>query len=138
MKLSIFGTGYVGLVTAACFAELGNEVCGFDIDESKIAKLRAGEAPFYEPGLNDLVGKHAEGRLTFTADPKEAVDHGEIIFIAVGTPSQENGEPDLQYVYAAAQMIANHIGAGDKVIVMKSTVPVGTSREIEDILRKEL
>jgi UDPglucose 6-dehydrogenase len=139
MKLSVFGVGYVGLVTAACFAELGNEVLACDIDEKKIAALRAGVIPIYEPGLEEIVKRTvAAGLLKFTTDPAEASEFGEIIFVAVGTPSAEDGRPDMKYVHVVAGTIGEHLSAARKIIVMKSTVPVGTSGETRAILEEKL
>ena len=119
MKLSVFGAGYVGLVTAACFAELGNEVLACDIDERKVAALRGGAIPIYEPGLEEVVKRTAAaGRLKFTTDPAEAATFGEILFIAVGTPSLADGSPDLQYVRSAVASAAEHLAASRTVIVM--------------------
>ena len=107
MRLTIFGSGYVGLVQGACMAETGNHVVCYDIDEDKIAALNRGEIPIYEPGLEDYVERNVEaGRLEFTTDVKKAVDHGLFQFIAVGTPPDEDGSADLQYVLAVAQSIA--------------------------------
>lgn len=131
MKITVFGTGYVGLVSGTCFAEVGNEVVCVDVDADKIAKLNDGEIPIYEPGLEPLVRKnHDTGRLQFTTDAAAAVAHGDIIFIAVGTPPDEDGSADLQYVLAVAQTIAEHM-SDYKVVVDKSTVPVGTADKVK-------
>ena len=131
MKISIFGTGYVGLVTGACFAEMGNDVLCVDVDADKVKRLEAGEIPIYEPGLESMVQTNsALGQLRFTTNLGQGVDHGDIIFIAVGTPSDEDGSADLQYVLS----VANSIGQGmtsEKVIVDKSTVPVGTGDQVQ-------
>ena len=138
MKLAIFGTGYVGLVTGTCFAEMGNHVLCVDIDEDKIAQLTAGEVPIYEPGLEAMVRTNtARGHLSFTTDITRGVDHGEIIFIAVGTPADEDGSADLQYVLAVAQSIGEHMDT-EKVIVDKSTVPVGTADKVRETIRAAL
>lgn len=130
LNITIFGSGYVGLVTAACFADVGNTVLCVDIDAGKIARLRAGEVPIYEPGLSDLVRKNAaEGRLRFTTDAAEGVAHGLFQFIAVGTPPHEDGSADLQYVLAVADTIGRHMREY-KVVVSKSTVPVGTGDRV--------
>jgi UDPglucose 6-dehydrogenase len=130
MKITIFGTGYVGLVTGACLAEVGNDVMCMDVDEDKIKRLKQGEIPIYEPDLDQLVERNAAaGRLTFTTDPKEAVEHGLFQFIAVGTPADEDGSADLQYVLAVAETIAEFM-PGYRVIVDKSTVPVGTADKV--------
>ncbi|HEX5512942.1 MAG TPA: nucleotide sugar dehydrogenase, partial [Gammaproteobacteria bacterium] len=140
MRITIFGTGYVGLVTGTCFAEVGNDVVCMDVDEDKIARLNKGEIPIYEPGLEELVQKnHKAGRLRFTTDPDEAVEHGAFQFIAVGTPPDEDGSADLKYVLAVARTIAERMDEY-KVIIDKSTVPVGTAdrvrEQVETVLRE--
>ena len=137
MKIAMIGAGYVGLVSAAGFSEFGTEVVCVDKDASKIATLRNGGLPIYEPGLEDLVARNVEaGRLRFGTDLEEAVAGAEAVFIAVGTPSRRgDGHADLSYVYDAAREIAAAIG-GYTVVVAKSTVPVGTGREIEAIIRE--
>mgnify|MGYP003113032435 CR=1 FL=1 len=136
MKVAMIGTGYVGLVSGACFADLGHHVTCVDTDAAKIAKLRRAEIPIYEPGLEDIVARSVEaGRLSFTMDATGAVPSCDAIFICVGTPPREDGDADLSYVYAAAQGIAAHLN-GYTVIVDKSTVPVGTGDEVERIIRK--
>ncbi|CAK0771069.1 UDP-glucose 6-dehydrogenase [Gammaproteobacteria bacterium] len=138
MKITIFGTGYVGLVTGICLAEVGNEVLGVDIDERKIAMLQRGEAPIYEPGLEDLLRNNLEaGRLSFTTDAAAGVAHGLFQFIAVGTPPDEDVSADLQYVLAVAQTIGRHI-EGYRIIVDKSTVPVGTADRVRQAVRETL
>jgi UDPglucose 6-dehydrogenase len=140
MKLTMVGTGYVGLVTGACFAETGNHVQCLDVDAAKIATLRRGESPIYEPGLSEMIVRNsAAGRLAFTTDKLEAYRHAEVIFICVGTPSDEDGSADLQYVLAVAGDIAdaiNTIGPTQrpKTVVVKSTVPVGTSHKVRDLI----
>ena len=130
MKLSIFGTGYVGLVSGACLAEVGHHVVCMDVDPVKITNLNAGILPIWEPGLAALVERNVkEGRLQFTTDAAQAVQHGEVQFIAVGTPPDEDGSADMQYVLAVAKTIATHM-TGYKVIVNKSTVPVGTADQV--------
>ena len=130
MKVSIIGTGYVGLVTGACLADVGNHVLCLDVDERKITMLLRGELPIYEPGLREVVlANAAAGRLSFTTDPAQAARHGRVQMIAVGTPPGEDGSADLQYVLAAARSIANHMD-GPRVIVDKSTVPVGTADKV--------
>jgi UDPglucose 6-dehydrogenase len=132
------GTGYVGLVTGTCFAEFGNDVICVDVDVEKIRSLQNGKVPIYEPGLEDLVAKNTrEGRLTFTTDLKTAVEKSLVIFIAVGTPQNDDGSADLQYVEAVAKMIAGYLN-GYKVIVNKSTVPVGSGRWMEEIIKRHL
>ena len=140
MNISIYGTGYVGLVTGACFAEVGNHVLCMDIDEAKIDRLRNGEIPIYEPDLEPMVKRNIEaGRLKFTTDSKAAVEHGLFQYIAVGTPQDEDGSADLTYVLNVARSIAEYID-DYRVIVDKSTVPVGTadkvSQAMNDVLTK--
>ncbi|MCE3025971.1 UDP-glucose/GDP-mannose dehydrogenase family protein [Salinicola sp. DM10] len=131
MKITVFGTGYVGLVTGACLADVGHSVVCVDIDEDKIARLRRGEIPIYEPGLESMVLRNVEAeRLAFTTDATEAVRHGVLQFIAVGTPPDEDGSADLQYVLAVAATIGRHMD-GYKVVVDKSTVPVGTADRVQ-------
>ena len=136
MRVAVVGTGYVGLVSGACFSEFGHHVTCVDKDESKIARLNNGEIPIYEPGLSKLVETNAlAGRLDFTTDLKAAVVGADAVFIAVGTPSRRgDGHADLSYVYAAAEEIAAALD-GYTVIVNKSTVPVGTGAEVEKIIR---
>jgi UDPglucose 6-dehydrogenase len=127
MRISIFGSGYVGLVQAAVFADVGHRVICIDIDEARVQRLRAGEVPFFEPGLSNMVLKAVdEGLLTFTSDTQEAVQGSDFLFICVGTPSGDDGSADLTYVMSVADGIAEHIN-GRKVVVNKSTVPVGTA-----------
>jgi UDPglucose 6-dehydrogenase len=137
MKIVMIGTGYVGLVSGACFSEFGFDVTCVDKDEKKIAKLHKGDIPIYEPGLDELVGRnYAAGRLSFTTDLGSAVAQADAVFIAVGTPTRRgDGHADLSYVHAAAAEIAAHLD-GYTVIVTKSTVPVGTSQQVSDIVRK--
>ena len=137
MHVAVVGTGYVGLVSGACFSEFGHNVICVDKDEKKIAGLKQGEMPIYEPGLQRLVEGNAEaGRLSFTTDLAEAVKDADAVFIAVGTPSRRgDGHADLSYVYAAAEEIAQAI-TGYTVVVTKSTVPVGTGAEVEKIIRE--
>ncbi|MCY4045982.1 MAG: UDP-glucose/GDP-mannose dehydrogenase family protein [Cellvibrionales bacterium] len=138
MKVTVFGSGYVGLVTGACLADVGNHVVCVDIDEAKVASLTRGEVPIYEPGLDRLILENQNhGHLSFTTDAKSAIEHGDIIFIAVGTPPQEDGSADLQYVLAVAATIGQHMD-DYKVIVGKSTVPVGTCDKIERKVAEEL
>ncbi len=136
MNISIFGTGYVGLVTGACLANLGHQVLCIDIDESKIKQLNAGKIPFYEPGLNELVAKNREkGRLSFTTDVKEGVQFGEAIFNCVGTPSKEDGAADLSYVFSVAESVAK-FAEGYKLLINKSTVPPGTAKKCSEIIQR--
>jgi UDPglucose 6-dehydrogenase len=131
MRITVFGTGYVGLVQGAVLAEVGHDVLCVDVDAAKIEGLKAGRIPIYEPGLEDLVRKnHAEGRLGFTTEAAEGVAHGRILFIAVGTPPDEDGSADLSYVLAVAATIAEAMEE-PKVVVTKSTVPVGTADRVE-------
>src|SRR5262245_15399848 len=136
MRIAMIGTGYVGLVSGACFADFGHHVTCIDKDASKIGALERGEMPIFEPGLAELVALNfREGRLTFTTD-LEPVRTAEVIFIAVGTPSRRgDGHADLTYVYTAAREIAEKLG-GFTVVVTKSTVPVGTGDEVERIIRE--
>ena len=137
MKLTVFGSGYVGLVTAACFADAGNHVVCVDIDSARIERLKGGEVPFYEPGLEAIVQRNFEaGRLVFTTDAVEGVNHGLFQFIAVGTPPGEDGSADLQYVLNVARTIGEHMG-DYRIIVTKSTVPVGTSDKVRDAVAEE-
>jgi len=134
MKVAVIGAGYVGLVTAACLANLGNEVICLDIDEKKISMLKKGRTPIYEPGLEELVRLNVQAkRLFFTTDAKTTIQKTDVIFIAVGTPSKENGEADLSYIFSVAKTIGKHMN-GYKVIVDKSTVPVETANKIRDII----
>lgn len=135
-KICVIGTGYVGLVTGTCFADLGNEVTCLDIDKERIDNLKAGEMPIYEPGLEQLVKQNvAANRLFFTTDNKTALDGVEYAFIAVGTPSGNDGEADLKYVRSAAEAIADHVG--DTVLVInKSTVPVGTGDWVANVINQ--
>ncbi len=138
MKVTIFGTGYVGLVTGACLAEMGNHVVCVDIDEHKVARLRRGEIPIFEPGLEPIVRRnHANGQLEFTTDAATAIAHAQIIFIAVGTPPDEDGSADLQYVLSVARTIGRHLDRY-AVIVNKSTVPVGTADRVRAAVATEL
>jgi UDPglucose 6-dehydrogenase len=138
MKASIIGTGYVGLVTGACLADVGNHVLCFDVDHRKIGMLRAGEIPIFEPGLKEIVRSNvASGRLAFTTDAKESATYAKLQMIAVGTPPGEDGSADLQYVIAAARTIATHMD-GPRVIVDKSTVPVGTADKVRDAVAATL
>ena len=138
MKVSIIGTGYVGLVTGACLADVGNDVLCFDVDERKIGMLRSGEIPIFEPGLKEVVRNNvAGGRLAFTTDAKQSATYAKLQMIAVGTPPGEDGSADLQYVIAAARSIATHMD-GPRVIVDKSTVPVGTADKVRDAVADTL
>nr|WP_298145285.1 UDP-glucose/GDP-mannose dehydrogenase family protein [uncultured Pseudomonas sp.] len=138
MKVSIFGTGYVGLTQAACLAQVGHQVCCVDTDEDRVALLKRGQSPIYEPGVEALLqGNLAAGRLSFTADAAAGVAFAEVIFIAVGTPAAEDGAADLQYVFAVADAIAEH-AVEPKVVLNKSTSPVGTARRLQGRIRAGL
>ncbi len=134
MKIAVVGVGYVGLVTGTCFAESGNEVVCIDIDARKIAQLNAGQLPIYEPGLQELVQRNQrEGRLSFTTNLAEGIAPAQLIFIAVGTPQSEDGSANLSGLWAVADSIAEHLN-NSKIIVVKSTVPVGTNRQLAERL----
>ncbi len=138
MKITVFGSGYVGLVTATCLADSGNHVVCVDVDAAKIKQLESGHCPFFEPGIDSLLARNTEaGRLRFTTDASVAVKHGQIIFIAVGTPPQEDGSADLQYVLAVARTVGEHM-TDYKAVCTKSTVPVGTARKVREALRVTL
>ncbi|HTP13796.1 MAG TPA: nucleotide sugar dehydrogenase, partial [Bacteroidota bacterium] len=137
MKLSVIGTGYVGLVVGTCFAESGNDVICVDNDERKLRMLKKGESPIYEPGLTDLLKKNIEDRrIVFTDNLEKAVRNSEIIFLALPTPQSEDGSADLQHVIAVAKQIGRFMN-GYKVIVNKSTVPVGTGDRVREIVARE-
>ncbi len=132
------GTGYVGLVTGACFSEMGNKVYCVDIDNSKVANLRKGIIPIYEPGLEELVIQNQfNGDLIFTSNIKKGLDNSTICFIAVGTPMDEDGGADLQHVYDVAKEIGQLMN-NDLIVVNKSTVPVGTAEKVKEIIDEEL
>lgn len=138
MKVTVFGSGYVGLVTGSCLADAGNHVVCVDVDAAKVDLLNGGGLPIYEPGLDTIVEQsRAAGRLSFTTDVAEGVDHGEVIFIAVGTPPDESGSADLKYVLAVARTIGQHL-TGFKVVADKSTVPVGTGDLVAAAIAEEL
>jgi UDPglucose 6-dehydrogenase len=138
MKITVFGAGYVGLVTGACLSEMGNHVLCVDVDPRKIAMLQNGQVPIHEPGLEALISKNAEaGRLQFTTDAEKAVAHGTLQVIGVGTPPDEDGSADLQYVLAVARTIGKHM-TDYKVIIDKSTVPVGTADKVRAAVAAEL
>jgi UDPglucose 6-dehydrogenase len=138
MKVAIFGTGYVGLVTGTCLAEVGNTVLCVDIDAAKVDGLKRGELPIFEPGLEDMVvANHRSRRLDFTTDAAAAVAHGDLVFIAVGTPPDEDGSADLRHVLAVARSIGRHL-ARPAVVVNKSTVPVGTADKVRATISAEL
>jgi UDPglucose 6-dehydrogenase len=134
MKIGVIGTGYVGLVTAVCFADSGNEVTGYDIDKGKIEMLKRGEVPIYEPYLKEMLARNLQlKRIFFTSNPEEALRDREVVFIAVGTPSKRDGSPDLKYLWSAVRDIKRFSRSGT-IVVVKSTVPVGTS----DMVQKKL
>src|SRR6185295_6939814 len=136
MRIAVIGTGYVGLVVGACFAETGNEVICVDKDPAKVKMLRAGKIPIYEPGLEELVRRNrAERRLSFTMALPEAVRKAEVVFIAVGTPTGEDGSADLKHVLGAAREIGRAL-TGYCVVVDKSTVPAGTSELVREAIRR--
>ena len=138
MKVSIFGSGYVGLVTGACLANVGNHVVSADVDEKKVARLNAGEVPIFEPGLDDIIERNrTEGRLVFTTDAAQAIRHGEVIFIAVGTPPDEDGSADLSHVLSVPRTIGEHPDH-PAVVVNKSTVPVGTADKVRGVIAAQL
>lgn len=134
MKISVIGCGYVGLVTGACLADSGNDVICVDIDQAKVDELLAGGVPIYEPGLSELIARNREnGSIDFTTDRRRAIEHGDVIFVAVATPMRANGEADVSHVHAAADDIGMYLDRY-KVIVDKSTVPVGTAEEVRAII----
>lgn len=138
MKVTVFGTGYVGLVTGTCLADVGHDVLCVDIDQQKVDNLKNGIIPIFEPGLEPMVKQSVQnGLLNFTTDMDAAVSHGELQFIAVGTPSGEDGSADLQYVVAVAKTIGKRMN-GYKVVINKSTVPIGTAEKVKDALTEEL
>jgi len=136
MKLVVVGIGYVGLVTASVFADLGNQVWGLDIDKEKIEKLKKGKLPFYEPGLKELLQKNLQAnRLQFTTSYKKALTAAEIIFICVGTPARKNGDYNLDYVFQAAKSIGRHLN-DYALVVIKSTVPPGTNEQVKEVMEQ--
>jgi len=138
VKVTIFGSGYVGLVTGACFAEAGNNVVCVDIDAGKVARLQAGEVPIHEPGLDELIRRNAsKGRLKFTTDAEEGIRHGLFQFIAVGTPPEEDGSADLSHVLSVAETIGRHM-TEYRIVVDKSTVPVGTADKVRERIEQTL
>src|SRR5260370_302947 len=135
MKIAVIGTGYVGLVSATCFAESGNDVIGMDADARKIEVLESGRLPIYEPGLQELVQRNRrEGRLNFTTDLARAVGRAQVVFIAVGTPQAADGGADLTNLWTLADSLVAHLNE-DKLVVIKSTVPVGTNSALLERLR---
>ena len=136
MKLTIAGTGYVGLVTGACLADKGHKIICIDVEKDRINQLKRGESPIFEPGLETLL-KHNENRLTYTTDVKKAYQQAEVIFICVGTPEKQDGSANLKYVYEVAKEIAENVEK-NTIIVIKSTVPIGTHKEIENMVKENL
>jgi UDPglucose 6-dehydrogenase len=138
MNVTIIGCGYVGLVTGACLADIGNDVCCYDVDRNRIDILESGGMPIHEPGLREIVARNrASGRLSFATDVRTAIEHGDVVFIAVGTPSGEDGSADLQYVLAAATEIGRYMSRST-VVVDKSTVPVGTAERVRSAIAEQL
>lgn len=138
MNIAIVGTGYVGLVSGTCFAEMGVNVTCVDVNEEKIVSLKNGQVPIYEPGLDEMVLRNCkEGRLSFTTDLSSCLDNVEIVFSAVGTPPDEDGSADLQYVLAVARTFGQNINKYT-VLVTKSTVPVGTAKKVKGVIQEEL
>ena len=135
MKISVIGTGYVGLVSGTCFAEIGHQVTCIDVDERKIKMLEDGKSPIYEPGLNDLLDRNIKsGRLNFSLG-LDSISDSKAVFLAVGTPSGDDGSADLTYLFKAAEDVARNI-SDDAIIVIKSTVPVGTFSKVKDVVAK--
>ena len=138
MKIVVAGTGYVGLVTGACLSEIGHNVTCVDIDENKVTMMKEGISPIYEPGLDELLKRnHNEGRLDFTTDYKSAYKDADIVFIGVGTPEREDGSANLDYVFEVCKEIAENI-ENDCLVVVKSTVPIGTNDRVEAFLREHV
>ena len=136
MKITIVGTGYVGLVTSACFASRGNFVTCLDIDNDKINSLKENVIPIYEPGLKDKIELALNhGTINFTTDYETAIANSTIVFICVGTPMKENGDSNLDYVFESAKLIGKYL-SNESIIITKSTVPIGTTFKVEDIIRK--
>ena len=137
MKITVIGSGYVGLVTGTCLADFGNDIICLDVDEKKIEGLKKGIVPIYEPGLKELLDRNAkQGNLTFTTDKKLAYESSDVIFICVGTPQKKNGDADLSYVFQAAEDIAKYMKSY-KIIIDKSTVPVGTAEKVRRIIKEK-
>ena len=136
MRITIVGTGYVGLVAATCLAETGNDVLGLDVDEEKIKRLTRGESPIFEPGLGDLLERNLhEGRLTFTTNYEAGARHGQVIFLCLPTPPNADGSADTRHVLSAVREIARHMD-GYKLFVLKSTVPIGTHEQVESAIKE--
>ncbi|WP_144501122.1 UDP-glucose dehydrogenase family protein [Bacillus nitratireducens] len=138
MNIAIFGTGYVGLVTGVCLSDIGHRVTCIDIDENKVAKMKEGVSPIYEPGLDELMSKNIkEHRLLFTTDCRQGIENADVIYIAVGTPQQADGSANLQYIEQVALDIANNLKK-DSIVVIKSTVPVGTNDHVKNLIQQNL
>jgi UDPglucose 6-dehydrogenase len=138
MRIAIFGTGYVGLVSGACFAEMGHEVTCVDIDQKKIEMLKNGHIPIYEPHLEEMVKRNQKAdRLSFTIDPKEAIQTASVIFVAVPTQSSKTGDADLTHVFAVTDTLSEHLRK-NTLVVIKSTVPVGTTHQVKDLLNEKI
>ena len=138
MKIGVFGTGYVGLVTGVCFADMGNDVLCVDVDPQKIKMLWEGKSPIYEPGLDELLENNIKAkRIQFTTDSATAIEQCDLLFIAVGTPSDVDGSADLKYVLQVAQTIGQHMKTY-KLVINKSTVPVGTQKKVKDVIQAQL
>ncbi|MEK4840791.1 UDP-glucose dehydrogenase family protein [Bacillus sp. FSL L8-0152] len=138
MNIAIFGTGYVGLVTGVCLSDIGHRVICIDIDENKVARMKKGISPIYEPGLDDLMSKNIkENRLLFTTDCRQGIEEADVIYIAVGTPQQADGSANLQYIEQVALDIANNLKK-DSIVVIKSTVPVGTNDHVKNLIQQNL
>ncbi|CUB12486.1 UDP-glucose 6-dehydrogenase YwqF [Bacillus cereus] len=138
MNIAIFGTGYVGLVTGVCLSDIGHRVTCIDIDENKVARMKKGISPIYEPGLDDLMSKNIkENRLLFTTDCRQGIEEADVIYIAVGTPQQADGSANLQYIEQVALDIANNLEK-DSIVVIKSTVPVGTNDHVKNLIQQNL
>ncbi|MDE5575371.1 MAG: nucleotide sugar dehydrogenase, partial [Bacteroidales bacterium] len=138
MKITIVGTGYVGLVTGTCFAEMGTEVCCVDVDAKKVAMLQQGNPPIYEPGLEDMLRSNIQkGRISFTTSLQEGIKGAEVVFTAVGTPPDEDGSADLKYVLGVAREVGQHMDSY-LLVVTKSTVPVGTAKKVRAAIQEEL
>ena len=137
MKITIIGSGYVGLTTGTCLAELGNNVTCLDIDQNKIDSLNNGKIPIYEPGLKELLERNMLAkRILFTTNPREAIESSDVIFLCVGTPQNEIGKANLEYIFSAAKTIAENMNCY-KIIATKSTVPVGTANKIKEIIKEK-
>ncbi|MBJ8124071.1 UDP-glucose/GDP-mannose dehydrogenase family protein [Bacillus cereus] len=138
MNIAIFGTGYVGLVTGVCLSDIGHRVTCIDIDENKVAKMKEGISPIYEPGLDELMSKNInDNRLLFTTDCRQGIEEADVIYIAVGTPQQTDGSANLQYIEQVALDIANNLKK-DSIVVIKSTVPVGTNDHVKNLIQQNL